>query len=126
MWAGIIALADQYAKRQLGLVNPAIYRIAGTRHYRQAFHDITAGTANTAEFPRGTITGYRAGPGWDPVTGWVARTPRCSCRCSLSTRATDESPSPQTAGNLGRAFVVRGFSAIAAVRRESASDSLAG
>ena len=25
---------------------------------------------NTAEFPHGTITGYRAGPGWDPVTGW--------------------------------------------------------
>jgi hypothetical protein len=23
-----------------------------------------------AEFPHGTITGYRAGPGWDPVTGW--------------------------------------------------------
>ena len=70
IWAGIIALADQYAGRHLGFVNPAIYQIARSAHYHQAFHDITAGHANTAKFPHGTITGYRAGPGWDPVTGW--------------------------------------------------------
>jgi subtilase family serine protease len=70
LWAGVIALADQYAGRHLGLVNPAIYRIARSPLYRRAFHDITAGTANAARFPRGTIAGYRAGPGWDPVTGW--------------------------------------------------------
>jgi subtilase family serine protease len=70
IWAGIIALADQYAKRHLGFVNPAIYRIARSQRYQQAFHDITAGAINTATFPHGTITGYQAGPGWDPVTGW--------------------------------------------------------
>ena len=70
IWAGIIALADQYAGRHLGFVNPAIYRIARTPRYRQAFHNITAGNPNTAQFPHGTIAGYRAGPGWDPVTGW--------------------------------------------------------
>jgi len=70
LWAGIIALADQYAHRHLGLVNPAIYQIARTSQYHQAFHDVTAGPSNTAEFPPTTITGYRAGPGWDPVTGW--------------------------------------------------------
>jgi subtilase family serine protease len=70
IWAGIIALGDQYAKRHLGFVNPAIYQIARVPHYDQAFHDITAGNNNTAEFPHGKITGYRAGPGWDPVTGW--------------------------------------------------------
>jgi subtilase family serine protease len=69
-WAGIIALADQYAGRHLGFVNPAIYQIARSSRYHQAFHDITAGPANTAKFPHGTITGYQAGPGWDPVTGW--------------------------------------------------------
>ncbi|MGO9149970.1 MAG: hypothetical protein ACLP41_10935 [Acidimicrobiales bacterium] len=68
-WAGIIALADQYAKRHLGFVNPAIYQIARSSQYHQAFHDITVGN-NTAEFPPETITGYRAGRGWDPVTGW--------------------------------------------------------
>jgi subtilase family serine protease len=70
LWAGIIALADQYAQRHLGFVNPAIYQIARRPQYHQAFHDITAGNSNTAEFPPTTITGYQAGPGWDPVTGW--------------------------------------------------------
>jgi subtilase family serine protease len=70
IWAGIIALAGQYAKRHLGFVNPAIYRIARSPRYQQAFHDITAGASNTATFPHGTITGYHAGPGWDPITGW--------------------------------------------------------
>jgi subtilase family serine protease len=70
LWAGIIALADQYARRHLGFVNPAIYRIARSSQYHRAFHDVTAGSSNTAEFPHGTITGYRAVPGWDPVTGW--------------------------------------------------------
>jgi subtilase family serine protease len=69
IWAALIALADQYAGRHLGFVNPAIYRIARSRYYHQAFHDITAGD-NTAQFPPTTITGYRAAPGWDPVTGW--------------------------------------------------------
>jgi subtilase family serine protease len=70
LWAGIIALADQYAQRHLGFVNPAIYQIARSSQYHQAFHDVTAGNSNTAEFPPTTITGYRAGQGWDPVTGW--------------------------------------------------------
>jgi subtilase family serine protease len=70
LWAGIIALADQYAHRHLGFVNPAIYRIARSSQYHHAFHDITAGSSNTAEFPPTTITGYRPAPGWDPVTGW--------------------------------------------------------
>jgi subtilase family serine protease len=69
IWAALIALADQYAGHRLGFVNPAIYRIVRGRYYHQAFHDITAGD-NTAEFPPTTITGYRAAPGWDPVTGW--------------------------------------------------------
>ena len=30
---------------------------------------MTTGT-NTVTFPTRTITGYQAGPGWDPVTGW--------------------------------------------------------
>ena len=70
LWAGIIALADQYAHRRLGFVNPAIYQIARGAQYQQAFHDVAAGNSNTAEFPPTTITGYRAAPGWDPVTGW--------------------------------------------------------
>jgi subtilase family serine protease len=69
IWAGMIALADQYAGRHLGFVNPALYRIARGPRNHQAFHDITTGS-NTAKFPPKTFQGYRAAPGWDPVTGW--------------------------------------------------------
>ena len=69
MWAALIALADQYAGRHLGFVNPAIYQIARSPSYHQAFHDITTGN-NTVQFPPTAITGYQAAPGWDPVTGW--------------------------------------------------------
>jgi subtilase family serine protease len=68
-WAGIIALADQYAGRRLGLVNPAIYRIGLSSRYHRAFHDVTTG-GNSVDYPSGSVEGYSATPGWDPVTGW--------------------------------------------------------
>jgi subtilase family serine protease len=68
-WAGLIALADQEAGHPLGFVNPAIYRIAQGPLYHKAFHDITTGN-NTVILNGITVTGYQAGPGWDPVTGW--------------------------------------------------------
>ncbi len=69
LWAGLIALADQYAGRHLGLVNSVIYRIGRGSAGHHVFHDITTGT-NTVRFPPTTFTGYRASSGWDPVTGW--------------------------------------------------------
>jgi subtilase family serine protease len=67
-WAGIIALADQYAGHSLGFVNPALYAIARGPCYHAAFHDITKGS-NTVDFPPQAVRGYTAAPGWDPVTG---------------------------------------------------------
>ena len=70
LWAGLIALADQYAHHDLGFVNPAIYRIARSSSYHKAFHDITTGNnIMTMPYPIGTV-GYKAAPGWDPATGW--------------------------------------------------------
>jgi subtilase family serine protease len=69
LWAAVIALANQDAGRDLGFIDPALYRIGRSTHYHQAFHDVTMGT-NTVKFPPRTITGYPAAPGWDPVTGW--------------------------------------------------------
>jgi subtilase family serine protease len=67
LWAGLVALADQDAHHDLGLVNPAIYRIARGSSYHKAFHDVTTGDNLTL----GPISHtYHAGPGWDPVTGW--------------------------------------------------------
>jgi subtilase family serine protease len=69
LWGGLIALADQYAHHDLGFVNPLIYRIARSSSYSQAFHDITTGN-NSVTAGQAIVTGYQAGPGWDPVTGW--------------------------------------------------------
>ena len=70
LWAGLIALADQYAHHDLGFVNPAIYRIAQSSSYHKAFHDVTTGNnVMTMPYPIGTV-GYQAAPGWDPATGW--------------------------------------------------------
>jgi subtilase family serine protease len=69
LWGGLMALADQYARHDLGFANPAIYRIARSSRYHQAFHDITTGSNVVNTPPIGTA-GYQARPGWDPVTGW--------------------------------------------------------
>jgi subtilase family serine protease len=70
LWAGIAALADQDAHRQLGFLNQGLYRIGHSALYHRAFHDITRGN-NSVTLPSGKrITGYRARPGWDPATGW--------------------------------------------------------
>ena len=84
IWAALIALADQYAGRHLGFVNPAIYQIARGPSYHQAFHYITTGN-NTVEFSPKTIAGYRAAPGWDRSPAGAAPTPRFSSRCSPGT-----------------------------------------
>jgi hypothetical protein len=69
LWAGLAALADQYASHDLGPIGPAIYRIAQSTEYHRAFHDITSGN-NTYVVAGKKVEGYNAGPGWDPVTGW--------------------------------------------------------
>ena len=69
LWGGLMALADQYAHHDLGFVNPAIYRIARSSSYHQAFHDITT-DSNIVNTPPVGMGGYQAGPGWDPATGW--------------------------------------------------------
>jgi subtilase family serine protease len=66
---GRVALADQEAGHRLGFVNPAIYAIARGPAYHRAFHDVVTGD-NSVLWPTGVFTGYNAGPGWDPVTGW--------------------------------------------------------
>jgi subtilase family serine protease len=69
-FAGIVAIADQYAHKRLGLINPALYRLE--QEYAPGLVDVTKGS-NTVSFTQGgrtiTIKGYRARPGYDLVTG---------------------------------------------------------
>jgi subtilase family serine protease len=65
-FAGIVAIADQLNGGGLGLINPALYKLANGPTYAADFYDVTTGN-NGAFAP--TIPGYPATPGWDPVTG---------------------------------------------------------
>ena len=67
-----MALADQVAGHPLGLINPAIYRLAAQR--APGIVDVTSGN-NTVSFARAhprklaTVKGYPASKGYDLVTG---------------------------------------------------------
>ncbi len=65
-WAGLIAIADQKAGRDLGYINPALYKIAASNaaKYANDFYDVTVGNNQTTSIP-----GYSASTGWDAVTG---------------------------------------------------------
>lgn len=71
MFAGIIALAAQVAGHPLGLVNPALYRLAEV--HAPGIVDITEGNNTvaylTADGTVHTINGYSARQGFDLVTG---------------------------------------------------------
>jgi uncharacterized protein YjbI with pentapeptide repeats len=62
LWAGLIALLNQGAGRNLGYINPLLYKQLGPNG---VFHDITNGN-NTLN----KVNGFSAGPGWDLCTGW--------------------------------------------------------
>jgi subtilase family serine protease len=65
-WAGIVAMADQAAGRDLGFINPSLYKIAADpAKYAADFYDVTVGNNQTDP----SVQGYSATTGWDPVTG---------------------------------------------------------
>ncbi|WP_162009546.1 S53 family peptidase [Thermoplasma volcanium] len=59
LWAGVIAMMDQYDNTTLGLVNPILYQLSNTPLYNSTFTQITTGYNGY----------YSAAPGWNPVTG---------------------------------------------------------
>jgi subtilase family serine protease len=64
-WAAITAIADEYSGYDLGFINTALYHLSHSpTTYTEAFYDVTSGDNSWAG-----ITGYSAGPGWDPTTG---------------------------------------------------------
>jgi kumamolisin len=57
MWAGLIARINQKLEYRVGFFTPLLYR----KIFYEALNDIIKGR-NGAH--------YKAGPGWDPCTGW--------------------------------------------------------
>ncbi len=70
LFAGVVALADQEAGHDLGLINPALYQLAA-RH-GAGIVPVTSGN-NTVSFQQNgtehTVTGYPAGSGYSLSTG---------------------------------------------------------
>ena len=65
-WAGMVAIASQIAGKGLGLINPALYKIANDpAKYQNDFFDITVGDNHVD----GDAAFYPATTGWDPSTG---------------------------------------------------------
>jgi len=68
-WAGIAAMADQIAGRDLGFLNPALYSIANSAKYSADFYDPTLNHNGFADARQQFPCCYPATKGWDPVTG---------------------------------------------------------
>jgi hypothetical protein len=70
LFAGIVAIAGQYAPARLGLINPALYRLE--QQHAPGIVDGTQGN-NTVSFTLNgapvTVEGYPAKPGYDLVMG---------------------------------------------------------
>jgi len=69
-FAGVVAIADQFAHHRLGLLNPALYRLA--RNHAPGIVDVTAGN-NTVSFTQEgqtfTVVGFPAVSRYDLATG---------------------------------------------------------
>jgi len=69
-FAGIIAIADEYAGERLGLVNPTLYALSAAG--APGIVDVTKGN-NTVSFKQHgrwfRVVGFRAGPGYDLASG---------------------------------------------------------
>ena len=70
LFAGIVALADQWAGHSLGLINPALYQLAAQG--AKGIVDVTSGN-NTVSFRLGgqenTVRGFSARSGYDLASG---------------------------------------------------------
>ncbi len=70
LFSGVVAIADQAAGHDLGLLNPALYSLAASG--APGLQDITTGNNSVTFSQNGathTVKGYLAGPGYDLASG---------------------------------------------------------
>jgi len=72
LMAGILALATQVNKADVGPINPALYGVLGPRGAQAGIADVVKGN-NSVTTPDGkTVRGFTAGQGFDVASGWGA------------------------------------------------------
>ena len=70
--AGVLALATQVNKGNVGPINPALYRVLGPRGTQAGIADVVKGN-NSVTSPNGKtviVPGFTAGEGFDVASGW--------------------------------------------------------
>lgn len=65
LFAGVIALATQLGRGNVGPVNPALYQILGPAGAADGIADVVRGNDSAPKVP-----GFAAGPGFDVASGW--------------------------------------------------------
>lgn len=68
IFSGVVALADQYAHHDLGLINPALYALGALSRVGVPGTGIVDVTSGDNSF--GGVTGYPATKGYDLASGW--------------------------------------------------------
>jgi subtilase family serine protease len=74
LMAGVLALATQVNKGNVGPVNPALYRVLGPAGAQAGIADVVKGN-NSVTTPDGKtviVPGFTAGKGFDVASGWGA------------------------------------------------------
>jgi subtilase family serine protease len=127
-FAGIMAILDQYTGARNGNPNAKLYSLAASTP--AAYHDITAGsnavpcaggTAGcSAGLPAtnvGKVTGYSAGPGYDPATGLGSVDAYALARgwggAQVGPGITSLSPNPMKGSNTAQALTINGTGFVA-------------
>ncbi|MGE5291823.1 MAG: hypothetical protein ACM3ML_32440 [Micromonosporaceae bacterium] len=70
IFAGLVALADQLAKRRLGNINGALYALGGLSQSQHAPFNTGIIDIATGDNKFANVTGFKAGVGYDLASGW--------------------------------------------------------
>ena len=68
--AGVLALATQVNKGNVGPINPALYRVLGPCGAQAGIADVVNGNNSVTATDGNTVRGFTAGEGFDVASGW--------------------------------------------------------
>jgi subtilase family serine protease len=72
LMAGVLALATQLNKANVGPINPVLYRVLGPRGAQAGIADVVKGNNSVTTSGGKTVPGFTAGKGFDVASGWGA------------------------------------------------------
>jgi subtilase family serine protease len=70
MLAGVLSLATQLNRGNIGPINPALYDVLGPAGARDGIADVVSGNDSVVKNGTVTVPGFAAGPGFDVASGW--------------------------------------------------------